>query len=141
MLGFILNSVSMTVTPTKEKVQSVLAVCHTILKKQKPTIREVAKTLGTIISCFSGNLYGPLNYRQLEKDKTTALITSKGNFDSFMAVSPAAKLEVRWWIDNIAHVFQPLSRENAKRVIKTDASLAVMQLKEKPQNRPRPKLQ
>ena len=60
MLGFILNSKTMTVKPTQQKIESVLAVCQKLLSQKKPTIRSCAKALGTMISCFPGILYGPL---------------------------------------------------------------------------------
>ena len=123
MLGFILNSKTMTAKPTQQKIESVLAVCQKLLSKKKPTIRSCAKALGTMISCFPGILYGPLYYRQLEKEKTEALKMNKGDFESFMSPSPSAKLELEWWIRNISLAFKPLTRENPVHVIKTDASL------------------
>ena len=45
MLGFILNSKTMTAKPTQQKIESVLAVCKKLLSKKKPTIRSCAKAL------------------------------------------------------------------------------------------------
>ena len=41
-LGFVLDSIAMTVMPTGEKVQRILSVCATLLKTQMPTIKQVA---------------------------------------------------------------------------------------------------
>ena len=96
MLGFIQNSKTMTVKPFQQKIESVMAVCLKLLSQKKPTIRSCAKAFGTMIYSFSGILYGPLYYHQLEKEKTEALKMNKGDFESFMSPSPSAKLELEW---------------------------------------------
>ena len=73
-LGFILDSVSMLVYLIPEKLKQ--AATH-LFYNENPTIREVAKVLGLIVSSFPGVAYGPLHYRYLEQDKTTALKTNK----------------------------------------------------------------
>ena len=45
-------------------------------------------------------MYGPLHYRQLEKEKEVALVLNKGDFDGRMTLSLSAKSELRWWIEN-----------------------------------------
>ena len=68
-LGFVLDSIAMIVTPTGEKVQRILSVCTTLLKTQMPTIKQVAKVIGILVSNFPSAQYGPLHYRYLEPDK------------------------------------------------------------------------
>ena len=123
MLGFNLKSNAMMVTPTQHKIESVVAICKRLLSSQENTIRYVAKAVATIISCFPGVLYGPLYYRHLEQTKSEALKESKGNFDVVMSLLANAKLEVNWWIANIGNASKPISRENPKHEINTDASL------------------
>ena len=53
-LGFVLDSIAMTVTPTAEKVQRILSVCATLLKTQIPTIKQVAEVIGILVSNFRG---------------------------------------------------------------------------------------
>ena len=53
-LGFVLDSIAMTVTPTAEKVQWILSVCATLLKTQIPTIKQVAEVIGILVSNFRG---------------------------------------------------------------------------------------
>ena len=99
-LGFVLDSIAMTVTPTAEKVQRILSVCATLLKTQIPTIKQVAEVIGTLVSNFPGAQYGPLHYRHLERDKDLALLANKGDYGGKMQLSPPALSELQWWRDN-----------------------------------------
>ena len=87
-LGFVLDSIAMTVTPTAEKVQRILSVCATLLKTQMPTIKQVAEVIGILLSNFPGAQYGPLHYCHLERDKYLALLTNKGDYGGKMQLSP-----------------------------------------------------
>ena len=86
-LGFVLDSVSMLVYLTPDKALKLKQAANALFNCQNPTIREVAEVLGLIVSSFPGVAYGPLHYRYLERDKTTALKTNKWNFDAKMSIS------------------------------------------------------
>ena len=62
-LGFILASVSMLVYLTHEKALKLKQAGTDLFNCKNPTIREVAKVLGLIVSSFPGVAYGPLYYR------------------------------------------------------------------------------
>ena len=51
-LGFVLDSIAMTVSPTDDKVQRILSVCTTLLKTQIPTIKKAAEVIGILVSTF-----------------------------------------------------------------------------------------
>jgi hypothetical protein len=95
ILGFILNSLTMTVRLTEEKAINLQKTCQRLLKCRNPTIREVARVIGKIVSSFPGTTYGPLYYRSLEYDRTRALTHDKGNFDRTMILSAPARTELK----------------------------------------------
>ena len=64
------------------------------------TIRDIVKIIGKIVASLPAVMYGPLHYRQLEKEKKVALVLNKGDFDGRMTLSLSAKSELRWWIEN-----------------------------------------
>ena len=99
-LGFVLDSIAMTVMLTEEKVQRILSICASLLKTQMPTIRQVAEVIGILVSNFPGAQYGPLPYRHLERDKYLALVANKGDYGEEMQLSPPALAELQWWRDN-----------------------------------------
>ena len=72
ILGFVLNSVSMAITLTQEKALTLQTACKSLVNKASPTIREVARVLGKMVSSFPGVMYGALYYRHIEYDKTRA---------------------------------------------------------------------
>jgi hypothetical protein len=125
ILGFIINSVKMTVKLTPEKALALKSDCDLFLKKcpGNIAIREVAQIIGKIVSSFPGVLNGPLYYRHLERDKTSALARNKGNFDARMTLSKESMLELKWWSNKVIDAFKPISHGEPSLVITTDASL------------------
>ena len=124
-LGFLINSVTMTIQLTKDKAIDLKNVGDSLLKSSKPqTIRLVTRVIGKIVASFPGIKYGPLYYRDLDKNKTLALKKAKGNFDATMLLSQAAKRELQWWVDNAEISYQSLSHEEPLHQITTDASLS-----------------
>lgn len=122
LLGFIIDSVAMTITLTPEKALKVKEACATLLGQGLPTIRQVACVIGKIISSFPGVMYGQLYYRVLEHTKTTALKTAKGDFDSQMSLTEDCKKELQWWVDNIVNSHNVITHGQPSNTLTTDAS-------------------
>ena len=59
-LGFVLNSISMTVSLTKEKIDYITRLGQDIISRRPCSIREAAQLVGTLVSCSSGVEYVPL---------------------------------------------------------------------------------
>ena len=98
LLGFVLNSVTMTVQLTDSRKQKLKNACLNLVNKETCTVQNVAEVIGLIVSSFPGVEHGPLHYRGLERDKSNALRENKGNFGSFMVPSPSSRAELNWWI-------------------------------------------
>lgn len=71
----------MTVRPTEEKCSSLMKTCKDALSKLHCTIEEAASIAGKIVSMFPGAQFGPLHYREIEKEKSKALSLNRGRFD------------------------------------------------------------
>ena len=124
LLGFIINSVKMTITLTDEKRAEIKKICNAILASDNVKIRDLAQLIGKLIASFPGVMHGPLFYRSLEADKTKALRISKGNFDDNMCLSEDSRREIRWWMVNIPHVYNVISHGLPSFTLTTDASLS-----------------
>ena len=107
-LGFILNSVQMTVTLTLEKKQKTLNLCQEILREDGVTIRFLSKLIGNLVAAFPAVTLGPFYFRALETDKAKPLQQFNGNYDASVRLSNEAKKELCWWITNIISSFQHL---------------------------------
>ena len=80
-LGFIINSVTMTVRLATEKKRNIFDLCREVLLKECVSIRLVSKLLGKFTSNFQAITYGQLHYRDLERLKKNVLKINKGNID------------------------------------------------------------
>ena len=68
-VGFLINSVDMTVRLTSRKAKDIVSQCSIILKKRNITIREFAQIIGKLVATEAGVLYAPLYYKPLEIQK------------------------------------------------------------------------
>ena len=122
-LGFIFNSLDMTITLTIEKKQKIFDMAHHILSSQKITIRYAASFIGNLVAALPAVPYGKLYYRFMEHDKIENLKLSKGNYENDMIFSHLATTEVQWWLDNIMSQLKSLLCEILPdMLIFTDAS-------------------
>ena len=63
----------MTVSLTSSKKKKVKDMCKSLLSKEKPSIRELARVWGNFSASFVAVTFGKLHYRNLERDKIFAL--------------------------------------------------------------------
>ena len=76
-LGFIIDTQSMKVKLTPEKCSEIKELCIKLKRTVCPTIHDVASVTGKLVAACPAAQYGPLHYRELEKDKTEALTKVK----------------------------------------------------------------
>ena len=121
-LGFILNSVSMTIRLLPVKAFIVQQACENLSNQDNPTIREVARVIGLIVSSLPGAQFGELHYRYLEHNKIEALRANKGDYDAFMTLSQEARAELHWWVQNVTSAFRNIMPTDPDLILTTDAS-------------------
>lgn len=80
-LGFVLNSKSMTISLTPEKIKKFKNLYHNFCSNKSHLIRQVAELVGVLISSSVAIPLGLLHTKLLEKEKAIALKCNKGNFD------------------------------------------------------------
>ncbi len=64
-LGFILNSINMTVRLTPDRIKNFVELCMQISSKVVITIREFATVIGKMVAAEPGIEYAPLYYKRL----------------------------------------------------------------------------
>ena len=121
-LGFVINSVEMTITLTTEKKEKIKELCECMLQNNKLSIRDVAKLIGNLVAAFEAVPMGQLYYRCLETQKIEALVQSQGDFDVPITLNKSSLLEVKWWHDNIDSAFKSLVPVPITLIIYSDAS-------------------
>ena len=122
LLGFHLNSVTMTVSLTDGKRDTLLADLQKFSLKDHVKIRDLAAIIGRLVAAFPGSEFGPLFYRNLEANKQAGLTLNHGGFDGHIALQDSSKAELRWWIANLPLMQKPITYPNPAVQIYTDAS-------------------
>ena len=92
ILGFVVNSRKMSVKLTTQKEKNLKRLVNQLFSMKHPSIRFLAKVIGTIVSVFPAVKYAPLYYRALENNKIRALEICKGDFDSHHPIWDDAKM-------------------------------------------------
>ena len=108
-LGFELNSITMTVTLTKERATNIKQKCATILAAKQVTILKLAHVIGHLVSSFPGVEHGPLYYRSLEHEKTTSLANHHGHYDAQITLSADSVSDLHWWVNNVETATKQIS--------------------------------
>ena len=104
-LGFIIDTVQMTVTLTDRKKQKILKMGLGLLSSQSVSIHMVSSFVGNITAACEGVPYGKLHYRHIEVSKTISLKKSGFNFEGPCYLSRKALEEITWWTNNIEDAF------------------------------------
>lgn len=121
-LGFVINSITMTLSLTPEKRTKIHKKVTKMLRRKNPTIQQVAKLIGNLVATSEAVPLAPRYYRKLEKDKARALKACGGTYAARMAISTKAKADLAWWLDNIQTVYRSLTPVPVNQTIYTDAS-------------------
>ena len=66
-LGLVINNFTMTGKVSSVKCDNIIALCSSLRYMSNPSIREVAKVVGTMVSYCPVVELGTLHYRNLEK--------------------------------------------------------------------------
>lgn len=121
-VGFLLNSVDMSVKLAPRKVVNLIEQASRILKAHQVSIRDFSKLIGTMVAAEPGVKYAALYYKTLELDRDRELNLNARNFDANIHISKESKMCIKWWIRNLDHASRPISLGPMDRRIATDSS-------------------
>ena len=123
-LGFILDSLKMTVTLTPKKTLKIQDMGKNLAKQASVTIREFASFIGNLVAIEPAMENAPLHYKPLEMARNAALSTSIGNYDSYMQLTDETQQLCLWWSNNIHKQSRTiLSSTTPDQELFSDASL------------------
>ena len=122
-LGYIIDSISMTVRPTDEKIEKAIRRITKLLNSNTLIIREVAEVIGFLVDLCKGVEYGKRHYREIEKDKIFSLRRAgEEGFNGSMRLTFKAKQDLNWWLDNLNQSSKKIRIQAPKITLTTDAS-------------------
>ena len=121
-LGFVLNSLNMTVSSTPEKISKTITCCTELLQTLRPTI------FTGFSRCWRFNLQS--TWRRIRTatlslsriDKISALKNSGSNYNAVMELCPRSINDLNWWVGNISLASKSIVKSHPSYIIKSDAS-------------------
>ena len=99
-LGFIINSIAMRLQLPAVKLEKIVSACKALLVKPQPSVRDVAKVAGLLVSALPAVNYLEMHYRSLELCKTQTLSGSL-DYDKILSLTSQALSYLQWVIENI----------------------------------------
>jgi len=120
-LGFMFNSVNMTMSLPKQKIEKLLKLCSQLSRKGAITIQKFSEFIGNMVAACPAVPYGLLHTKIFERAKFKALL----KFDSYkakMAISDDVHRDIAWWENTIPTACTSLNAEEFKYEIFSDAS-------------------
>lgn len=122
-LGFMFDSVTMTMSLPLEKRRSIAQLIDKYLKLPVCTIRDFARFLGVLTAACPAVRYGWLYTKSFERVKYLALKSFPNNYDAQIKLSQIILPDLQWWKQNIYHTVNPINIQNYDIEIYSDASL------------------
>ena len=121
-LGFLVDSVTLSLQLPGEKLRKIRKRCQQLLNVGETSIRELSKFLGLLISSIQAVFPAPLHYRHLQRLKNLSLNTLQSD-DAIIPLDSQAKEELVWWRDHLqAWNGKALFQKSVDLVIETHAS-------------------
>ena len=121
-LGFVVNTLDMTLLLPDCKVEAIKSHCSKLLLHHEVSVRELSQLIGKLTASIQAVFPAPLHYRHLQNLKHKALARF-GHFDATIALSVEAKDKLRWWLAHLnAWNGRALLRPSPDVIIETDAS-------------------
>lgn len=121
-LGFLLDSVSMSISVPEQKQETLKEKIKSFQQKSYCSIRDFSQLLGSLNSIAPAVPYGWVYTKILEREKFLALLKYHDNYDAKMILSKNKILDLHWWCKNM-HKSNLIKQHNFALEIHTDSSL------------------
>jgi hypothetical protein len=121
-LGFLIDSVNLTLQFPGEKLHKIRKTCQKLLEKTEISVQELSKFPGLLTSSIQAIFPAPLHYRHLQWLKNNTM-ASQQSYKALLTLDTAAREEVLWWRDHLqGWNGRALFEHPVDLVIETDAS-------------------
>ena len=122
-LGFVINSLEMTLALPEKKLQDLVHSCRQLLQSRMSTVREISRLVGKLTSAMQAILPAPLHYRHLQMLQIQSLLAGK-SYETEITLNQSCKEDLQWWIDQITNWNgRSITIPPPDLIITTDASL------------------
>ena len=112
----------MSISLPKAKIHALTRLAQNMLNRQRVTLRDLSRILGTMVAVYPAILPAPLHYRNLEKVRSMALRRDWA-YETMVDVTQERRSDLRWWIANVnRHNGRALEITQWDLTIESDAS-------------------
>ena len=123
-LGYILNTIQLTVTLPRDKIERFRDYANFILSRSHCKIREVERLLGLMTSYTTSMRFGRLfTHHHLDIRKIDALKEADDNYNGKMTLDVISRDDINWWITHLDSEFAYIKTPEPSFTLCTDASL------------------
>ena len=121
-LGFIFNSISMTVKLTDKKQQAIDRAALALLNSDRVTLQCLASFVGKLVATEPGFPHAPIYYKHIEIFKNEQLRFHRGSMKALVVLPPDIRSHILWWHNNVFHVVRHVIVPSPSHFIESDAS-------------------
>lgn len=122
-LGFILNSIKMTMSLPEEKLAKVVEESSRAMQQTHLSVRALARMIGRMSATTQAILPAPLFYRGLQNLKNMAFRKTQ-SYDSMVELTQEARQDMVWWTKEVRKWNgRPIRVHPPDLTIDSDASL------------------
>ena len=122
-LGFILNSIHMTVALPLCRKDSIRRQGLTLLCHEVVSLHDLASFIGLTVAADPAVELAPLRYKYLEIIRNNALTRSHGDYSASIYLDSHARDLIHWWVQNIDCQIKSLRPSSPQLELYADASL------------------
>ncbi|KAJ1148938.1 hypothetical protein NDU88_001762 [Pleurodeles waltl] len=122
-LGFLIDSQVATLSLPFQKITKIKKELRIVLRRDKISLRQLARVVGLLSSSIQAIFPGPLHYRALQRLKNHHLRRGM-TYSERIALNSEARTEIQWWLDHMeAWNGRAIFGSSPDLVIESDASL------------------
>ena len=121
-IGFVIDSVKMSVSLPVDKIDKLKLHISDILAKSRLRIREVAQLLGRLEATRPGNKFATLFTRRLNILLNRELARHNYDYEAQMELTRRVRIDLDWWLHNLSTVEAPIYQSEPDETVYTDAS-------------------
>ena len=121
-LGFVINTIEMTLSITQGKQNNLMMECRRLISNPHTTLRNLAHVIGIMTSVSLAILPAPLHYRNLQFQKNNVL-AHHPSYESSIRLNGDSIQDLQWWCNHSKKWNgRPIHPPTPQMTLETDAS-------------------
>ena len=121
-LGFMFDSVAMSVSLPQGKREKLMDLCRDVQRQKQVGLKNLAEFVGHLVSACPAVPFGLLYTRELESLKTEKLVETDGMYTGKVCLSQDAHSDIEWWKRVLPTASALIRTDTYDLEIATDAS-------------------